>query len=93
MTVYLLTFELSADDAAERYDLLWTELRRKGAQRVLKAAWVIDFDEKPEGVRDHVKSFLSDDDRLFVAALAEGGYTYSHARSGTNDWLVSSRLG
>ncbi len=93
MSVYLLTFELSDEDDAERYELLWTELRRKGAQRVLKAAWVVDFDDKPEGVRDHLKGLLSDDDRLFVAALAKGGYTYIHARSGTNDWLVSSRLG
>ncbi len=93
MTVYLLTFELSEEDDAERYELLWTDLRRKGAQRVLKTAWIVDFDDKPEGVRDHVKSFLSDDDRLSVAALVKGGYTYTHARSGTNDWLVSSNLG
>lgn len=93
MTVYLLNLDLSEDDDAERHEPLWTELRRKGAQRVLKAAWVVDFDETPEGVRDHVRGFLSDDDRLFVAALVKGGYTYTHARSGTNEWLVSSRLG
>lgn len=93
MAVYLLTFELSGEDDAERYALLWTELRRRGAQRALKVAWIIDFDATPEGLRDHLKPFLGEDDRLFLAALVKGGYTYTNARGGTNDWLVSSRLG
>ena len=92
MAVYLLTYDLAGEDGSGDYDLLWGELRRLGAHRMLESAWLLDFDAHPEALLSSFKAFLNEEDRLFVTALRKGEFTYTKARSGTNDWLDGSRL-
>ena len=92
MAVYLLTYDLAGENGSADHDLLWDELRRRGAHRMLDSAWLLDSDADPQALLSDFKKLLNEENRLFVTALRRGEFTYTNARGGTNDWLEGSRL-
>ena len=58
---------LSYDLVKQRnYQLLWDELERWKARRVLESVWEFTTDYSPSQLRDHFRQFIDADDRLLV---------------------------
>jgi len=86
MTSYIIAYDLLNESGTQDYEPLWEELRRLGSHRTQDSVWLTAVNGTAKELHDHLKSFLDDDDRLWVNELVKNKY-FSNARAGTNDWL------
>lgn len=63
MAKYIVSYDLIKH---KDYPKLWEELERLGAKRVLLSMWCVNASGTSAEVRDHFRSFVDSDDRLFV---------------------------
>ncbi|MBL9117447.1 MAG: hypothetical protein JNJ83_20740 [Verrucomicrobiaceae bacterium] len=68
MPKYIVSYDLIKN---KDYPKLWVELERLSAKRVLLSMWCMDVTGTAAEVRDHFKTFVDSDDRIFVVP-AEG---------------------
>lgn len=89
MTTYILTYDLVKEDSSADYVPLIDDLRASGAHRYQKSSWLIAFNGTASALYAHYRTFLDDDDKLFVAEL-----TRNHRQGknyiGTNDWIKAN---
>jgi hypothetical protein len=69
MAKLFITYDLKPD---AQYPRLWAALRAMGACRPLQSGWVVDVQFTSAQMRDHLKKFIDEDDRLLVVSLAGG---------------------
>ena len=69
MAKLLITYDLKPEN---EYARLWAALRAMGGCRPVPAAWVVDVQLTASQMRDHLRKFIEDDDRLVVVSLAGG---------------------
>jgi hypothetical protein len=63
----LITYDLKPEN---EYPRLFAALRAMGACKPLSAGWVVDVQFTAAQMRDHLKKFIDEDDRLLVLTLA-----------------------
>lgn len=52
------------------YPKLWREMERLGAHKAMRSFYLVSLtNETASSVRDHLKTFIDDDDMLFVARM------------------------
>ncbi len=69
MALYFLSYDLRKD---KDYQVLFDELRRFGAIRILKSEWCFhQSNTSVIALRDHFKGFIDHDDGLSVAEVAD----------------------
>ena len=69
MAKLLITYDLKPDND---YPRLWAALRAMGACKPLLSGWVVDVQFTASQMRDHLKKFIDEDDRLLVVSLSGG---------------------
>jgi len=62
----LITYNLKPETA---YPRLFAALRAMGACKPLEGSWVVDVQFTAGQMRDHLKKFIDEDDRLLVVSL------------------------
>jgi hypothetical protein len=65
----LITYDLNPE---HEYPRLWAALRAMGACKPLESAWVVDVQFTAAQMRDHLKKFIDEQDRMVVVSLAGG---------------------
>lgn len=69
------------------YQTLWDELDRLRAHKAMASFYLANLTvEDPVEVRDHLKKFIDEDDKLMVTKLV-GKPSFTKANAGTNDWI------
>ena len=63
----LITYELKPDND---YPRLFAALRAMGACKPLNGCWVVDVQFTAAQMRDHLKKFIDEDDKLLIVSLA-----------------------
>lgn len=86
MTTYTVSYDLIK---RKDYESLWTELKRLGAHRTQASYWLVNLNNTAKEVHDHFKSFVDNDDKIWVTELTRN-HMFSNANSGTNDWLAKN---
>jgi hypothetical protein len=66
-TLYLITYDL--DSPGQNYQPLWDALKRFGAKRALESVWVMRSAYSATQLRDALKSYIDDNDRLLVSSM------------------------
>ena len=66
MKLYLVNYDLIQQ---KDYPKLWDALLKLGAKRVLLSTWVLRNAASATQVRDHLKSFVDFDDRVFITEM------------------------
>jgi hypothetical protein len=69
MAKLLITYDLKPEND---YPRLWAALRAMGACKPLLNGWVVDVQFTAPQMRDHLKKFIDEDDRLLVVSLSGG---------------------
>lgn len=94
MAVYFFTYDLTKKKPEFDYEVLWDELKRLGTHRTQFSAWLINVNNTPAELLDHLKQFVHSDDRLWIVRLIDKNgkrqWTYSNAMAGTNKWLQNN---
>jgi hypothetical protein len=86
MALYFLDYDLRK---AKNYQLLYEELARFNAVRVLKSQWCFHrFNTTVKNLRDHFKQFIDNDDGLSIAEVSDWA-TYA-AEKTPNDLNTTS---
>jgi hypothetical protein len=62
----LITYDLKPEN---EYPRLFAALRAMGACKPLNGCWVVDVQFTTSQMRDHLKKFVDEDDRLLVVSL------------------------
>ena len=86
MTTYVFTYDLIK---RKDYPKLWDELKRLGAHRALESFWLLNVENTTKVLHDHLKSFVDNDDRIWVSELTKK-HNFVNAKAGTNDWLKNN---
>lgn len=68
------------------YPKLWEEMDRLGAHKVIRDFYLVSLNNTASQVRDHLKQFVDDDDRVFVVEFSKKPQ-FTKALVGTNDWI------
>jgi len=89
MSVYLIAYDLVDEKKNPKHDyqVLWDELKRRGAHRTQYSLWLVSLNNTPREVLTHFKQYIDANDRLWVVKVFADQYDYVNARGGTNKWL------
>ncbi|MCK7595812.1 hypothetical protein M0G74_00850 [Microbulbifer sp. CAU 1566] len=91
MAIFILGYDLVNENGSSAdYQELWDELERLNAHRTQDSLWLVNLDNSPKEVVDHLKSFVDKDDRLWVSVVHRNENWYSNAKGGTNKWLENN---
>ena len=69
MALYLVGYDLMNHKTQGEYEELMKELKRLGAQKVLLSQWVLQSNVDAEAIRDRLRKFMHEDDRMLVAEI------------------------
>jgi hypothetical protein len=72
MALYLISYDLRNHATMNQYEELIKELRRLGAQKAQLSEWLWKSENTPAQIRDHLRKFIHDSDRLLITAV--GGW-------------------
>jgi hypothetical protein len=86
MTTYTVSYDLIK---RKDYPTLWAELARLGAHRTQASYWLVSVNKTAAELHDHLKSFVDEDDRVWVSELTKNHH-YSNAMPGTTNWIKSN---
>ena len=86
MGTYLLCYDLRNESGSQDYETLYERLKELDAHRTQDSVWLINVNNTAKELHDHIKTYMDDDDRLWISELTKKHH-YSNARKGTNDWL------
>ena len=67
--IYVVSYDLVAA-STRNYDALYSELVRLGGRRALWSQWLVQSDSTSAQLRDHLKRYLDNNDRLLVNELS-----------------------
>jgi CRISPR/Cas system-associated endoribonuclease Cas2 len=84
---YLVSYDLMKN---KDYKRLTDELVRLDAHKALLSVWLLNLmDERASDVRDHLKRFVDEDDKLFVAEITKNAAGWM-AFEGTAAWIKAN---
>lgn len=86
MSIYIVSYDLKNADSTD-YDELYSYLNSINSHRIQDSVWLIKTNKSLSKVKQKIKTFMSEYDRLWVSIVNDDEYTFSKSRSGTNDWL------
>ena len=89
MTVYVVFYDLTKEENSAAYKPLLDELHRLKCHRVQTSAWLANLNNTAKEVHDHFRALINSNDSLWVSALG-WRYYFSHAKSGTNQWIMNN---
>ena len=84
MALFCISYDLVK---GKDYPALWAELDRMGGHKALESFYLVDLNSTVIEVRDHLKSFVDDDDKLMVIEFSKKPH-FIKAKAGTNDWIA-----
>jgi len=87
MTTYTVAYDLVK---RKDYQSLYDELERLGGHRTQESYWLVNVNNTAKELKDHLASFVDQDDRLWVSELTKN-HTYKNALKGTNGWLKANQ--
>lgn len=91
MSVKIISYDLGSPESSSDYEELIKYIKGLGAwANPLYSVWLVDTNKTSSQIRDSAKSYLDDNDRLFVANWnpGSGWASFSLSRYVT-DWLYS----
>lgn len=68
------------------YPKLWAEMERLGAHKAMRDFYLVNLDNTPTEVKDHLKQFVDEDDRVFVVEFTKEP-KFTKALKGTKGWI------
>lgn len=68
------------------YQTLWDEFKRLNAHKCLRSMYLLDANNTAEEVKDHLKTFIDNDDQLIVVEFSDKPFHHK-AFTGTNNWI------
>ncbi len=83
MPAYIVSYDLIKD---KNYKRLTDELLRLDAHKALLSVWLVNLNNTAKEVRDHLRGFMDDDDKIIVAEITSNSCAWK-AFTGTQDWL------
>ena len=69
MALYLISYDLLNKKTFGDYETLLNELRRLGAKEVLYSQWMWKSQSTSIQIRDHLRQFMHNDDRILVTSI------------------------
>ena len=87
MPVYMIGYDLHPSEG-EKYDDLYTALEAIGSGYwdCLDSTWLVITEKTPTQIRDKLKQYLKEDDRLLVMRYGDGAAWYGF-RDDCETWL------
>lgn len=85
MAYFLISYDLISP--GKDYSRLTTALTQAGAQRVLLSTWAMSADNSARGIRDWLKQFVDENDRLAVTQITSTTYATWNAMEPGKTWL------
>ena len=87
MPVYMIGYDLHPSEE-EKYDDLYTALEAIGSGYwdCLDSTWLVITEKTPTQIRDKLKQYLKEDDRLLVMRYGDGAAWYGF-RDDCETWL------
>ena len=83
MAYFVVTYDLVKE---KDYNKLINELVRIGSEKIALSVWLVEQDMTAFGMRDHLKNFIDDDDKLVVIEFSKKpSYTRGFVSGG--DWI------
>ena len=86
MTSYVVAYDLRNESGSQDYEPLWAELKRLGGHKTQLSLWLVAVENTAKELHDHMKQFVDNDDRIWVAELTKSHW-FSNAIGGTNEWI------
>lgn len=83
MALFAVTYDLMK---GKDYQTLWDELERLGGHKALASFYLLDLNNTASEVRDHLRQYIDDDDKLMVVEFV-GKPAFTKANAGTNKWI------
>ncbi len=69
MALYLISYDLMNHKTHGEYEELQKDLKRLGAQKVLLSGWALQSNVDAEAIRDRLRRFMHEEDRILVAEV------------------------
>ena len=87
MNSYLISYDLMAP--SKDYPSLISAIKKYGTYaKVLESFWIIKSNQSSSKIRDNLKSYIDENDKLFVAELTGKAAWFNVMCS--NDWLKNN---
>jgi hypothetical protein len=87
MGVWISYDLIGTDEKSEDYERLIDKIKSLGAaKRVEYSLWVVETADSPEEVRDALRDYIDDDDKLIVMRRV-GGSAWRGLASDVSKWL------
>lgn len=83
MALFSVTYDLVKD---KDYQKLIDRLKELDTVKVQMSQWLLSADNTAEEVKNHLKEYTDEDDRLMVVKFSTRP-SFTKAFIGTNDWL------
>jgi hypothetical protein len=84
MALYLISYDAINGESAEKYKELIRDLEHLNAKQVLASDWVMKSNVDAEAIRDRLRKFLHEDDRILVAEITNN-WASAHTLYSIND--------
>jgi hypothetical protein len=88
MAVYMIGYDLHPSHQLHDYDELYTALEEIGSGYwdCLDSTWLVTTERTPTQIRDRLKQYLKDSDRLLVIRCGEGA-SWHGFKNNCQTWL------
>jgi hypothetical protein len=84
MFSYIISYDLIAD---KDYNSLYKAIRDYGSfAHILESVWIINSSSSSTDIRDNLKSYIDNNDKLFVAKL-DGESAWWNLSKEVSDWI------
>jgi CRISPR/Cas system-associated endoribonuclease Cas2 len=84
MALYLISYDLMHHESHGQYDELIEDLEHLKARQILSSDWVIKTNADAEAIRDRLRRFMDEDDRIIVAEITSN-WASAHTLFSIND--------
>jgi hypothetical protein len=74
MALYLISYDLMNHATFGQYEKLIAEIKRLGGERVLLSEWAMGRSESAVVLRDHLRQFIHNNDRLLVSEISAANW-------------------
>lgn len=86
MNTYIITYDLS--DPGQDYNALIERIEGYGTwAKIQQSVWLIVTSDTATEIRDYLKQYLDENDKLFVAKVSAPAAWFGYQQSVT-DWLI-----
>ena len=84
MYSYIISYDLISN---KDYDSLYKAIRNYGSYaHVLESVWIVKSSSSSTDIRDNLKSYIDNDDKIFVAKLS-GQSAWWNLSKEVSDWI------